>query len=127
MVSNLFFSSFVAALAFKNARINIPMFGFGGGCGVGGGFGYGVFLFGIGTPLFRVSQLLGFEDRRMERAYRKARLEKRQPLRTPAEEQTRLEDVDRPDAVLDKFLRLVRERRARHSQMNINSLPPSSP
>lgn len=91
----------------------------------GVGFGYGVFLFGVGTPLFRVSQILGFEDRRMERAYEKAKLEREQGLRPPLGAQGRLENGDRPDAVLDKIIRHIRERRARHSQMKMDTLAPS--
>lgn len=90
----------------------------------GVGFGWGFFLFGIGAPLFRVSKILGFEDRRIERAYEKARLEREQGLRPPVGARGRLENGDTPDAVLDQIIRLIRERRARRSQMNTDTLPP---
>lgn len=105
----------------------------GAGCGAGFGAGWGVFVLGIGTPLWRTGTLLGFEQRRMDAAYRKARLERQRvnesfaPLieeaaagkvrvqgASPDSERTRSNDQEpRPDALLNAIMRRIRDARAR--------------
>lgn len=105
----------------------------GAGCGAGFGAGWGVFVLGIGTPLWRTGNLLGFEQRRMDAAYRKAMRERQSvndsfaPLieeatavnvraRGAANEAERTssgEREPRPDALLNAIMRRIREARAR--------------
>ncbi len=93
--------------------MQVPWFGFGAGCGVGVGFGWGFFLAGTGAPVWQVSEMLRLNERAMDAAYEKAMKERELGLRPPIGTRRTAGGEEPPDTVLDRVLRMIRERSRR--------------
>lgn len=82
-----------------------------GGCGVGAGFGWGFFLFGVGCPFFRSTDLFGLSQRYMEYHTDPSLF---QEYRLPEQIKDPDDDVDE---YLDSVIQSVKERRKRLAQL----------
>lgn len=87
----------------------------GGGCGVGVGIGWGIFLFGVGTPVVTIRDMVGYEDRQLNRAYEQAMKEREEGIRPPIGAAPKHWGTD-TDPLLDRLLRLIQKRRAQRTE-----------
>lgn len=84
----------------------------GGGCGAGFGFGWGFFLFSFGTPVKTMSDILGINDRILDRAHEKLLRERAEGIRKPFSGGLP-DELRTNDPILDRVIRTIISRRAK--------------